>query len=481
MNKKGLPDNFLWGGAVAANQFEGAWNVDGKGISVADIITGGAVNTNRKITQGVLKNEFYPSHIASDFYHHYKEDISLLNEMGFKCFRMSIAWTRVFPNGDEELPNEKGLAFYDRVFDECKKYKIEPIVTLSHFEMPYHLVERYGGWRNRKVIDYFVKYAEVCLSRYKNKVKYWMTFNEINNQTDFREKLAMLLDSGLIVNEDDKVKEELMYQAAHYELVASAKVVVMGHKINPEFKMGCMVNMTPLYPSSSHPNDIFQAMKATQKRYWFVDVQSHGRYPSHMNAFFKDSKMNLDITKNDAKILKNGTCDYIGLSYYNSSTVAYKKSNPDFNFAGSELLVDNKYLKQSQWGWPIDPLGLRYSLNWLEDHYHKPLMIVENGMGAKDTVIDGKFIHDKYRIDYLRKHILAMIDAVIKDGVDVIGYTPWGCIDLVSVGTGQMSKRYGFVYVDSDDFGVGTQKRIKKDSFYWYQNVISTNGKELDE
>ncbi|PDH90172.1 aryl-phospho-beta-D-glucosidase [Oenococcus oeni] len=480
MNKLFLPKNFLWGGAVAANQLEGGWDQDNKGLSVADIMTAGANGKAREITDGIVKGKYYPNHEAIDFYHRYKEDIKLFAEMGFKCFRTSIAWTRIFPNGDEEQPNEAGLKFYDQLFDECHKYGIEPVITLSHFEMPYHLVKAYGGWRNRKLIDFFVRFAKTVFKRYKDKVSYWMTFNEIDNQTDYTNRFLMATNSGLILKNDQSDAESLMYQAAHYELVASALAVKLGHSINPNFQIGCMINMTPVYPASSKPADIFQAEKAMQRRYWFSDIHALGKYPENMEVFLKQNNFRPDITSEDRIVLKEGTVDYIGLSYYNSMTVQSKESNPGFHFIGPELTVDNPNVEKSDWGWPIDPLGLRYSLNWLADHYHKPLFIVENGLGAYDKVENSQQIHDPYRIAYLKAHIQAMIDAVQEDGVKVIGYTPWGCIDLVSAGTGQMSKRYGFIYVDKDDQGKGSLKRLKKGSFFWYQQVIQSNGSQLD-
>lgn len=475
-----LNDNFLWGGAVAANQVEGGWNLNGKGASIADVITGGSIDQPRKITKGILKDQYYPMHIASDFYHHYAEDIKLLGEMGFKCFRLSIAWTRIFPNGDDETPNKEGLKFYRKVFAECKKYNIKPIVTLSHFEMPYHLVTKYGGWRDRRVIDFFTRFAETCFLYFKDQVNYWMTFNEINNQTDYKNDLCMLSDSGILIdNLLDEEKEKAMYQAAHYELVASAKAVQIGHAINPDNKIGCMINMTPQYPATCNPKDIFQAQKAMQRRYWFANVQADGVYPRNIEVYLHNHNLRQDITREDKITLKNGTVDFIGLSYYNSNTVAHRDDNPTYKFYGSELNVKNEYLQNTQWGWPIDTMGFRYSLNWLEDHFHKPLFVVENGIGAKDKLEEDGSVHDPYRIEYLREHIKAMEDAIEDDGVDVIGYTPWGCIDLVSMGTGQMSKRYGFIYVDSDDKGAGSFKRFKKDSFYWYEQVIKSNGSKL--
>ena len=475
-----LANTFLWGGAVAANQLEGGWNEGGKGISVMDVMTGGSNQMMRRITEGVIEGEYYPNHEAIDFYHEYKGDIAMMAEMGFKCFRTSIAWTRIFPNGDELIPNEEGLKFYDDLFDELLKYGIEPVITLSHFEMPYHLAKEYGGWVNRKVIDCFVRYAVTVMERYKEKVKYWMTFNEINNQTDYNSELSMLADSGILIKGlSEKERENKMYQAAHYELVASAKAVQIGHGVDSNNKIGCMINMTPQYPFSCKPEDIFQAQKAMQRRYWFADVQVFGKYPNHIEAYLKQNNFRKDITEEDKLSLIDGQVDYIGLSYYNSNTIKAKSNNLNFKFVGSELNVENPYLKKSEWGWPIDALGFRYSLNWLEDHYHKPLFVVENGIGMHDSVTKNKAIHDNYRIEYLREHVLAMRDAVEKDGIDIMGYTPWGCIDLVSMGTGQMSKRYGFVYVDSNDKGEGSFNRLKKDSFYWYKDVIDSNGEKI--
>ncbi|EJN56272.1 6-phospho-beta-glucosidase [Loigolactobacillus coryniformis] len=473
MSKSGLAADFIWGGAVAAHQLEGGWQAGGKGLSIADVMTAGANKVPRKITDGVQAGENYPNHSAIDFYHHYKEDIKLFAEMGFNCFRTSIAWTRIFPNGDEAEPNEAGLKFYDDVFAECHKYGIEPVITLSHFEMPYHLVSEYGGWRDRRVIDFFVHFAEVCFKRYRNSVKYWMTFNEINNQMDYMNDFLVATDSGLVFrnNEDAATREALMYQASHYEVVASALAVKMGHQINPDFKIGSMINFTPLYPASAKPADILVAEKMMQRRYWWSDVQAWGRYPVGMEAYFKQHGLRPDITAEDRIVLQEGTVDYIGFSYYNSMTIAAD--------GASFKIVANPTLETSEWDWPIDPLGLRYALNWLQDRYHLPMMIVENGLGARDKVEADGSIHDPYRIDYLRAHIEQMIKAVNEDGVELWGYTPWGCIDLVSAGTGQMSKRYGFIYVDKDDEGNGTLARSRKDSFYWYQKVIQTNGADL--
>ena len=473
-----LRKDFLWGGAVAAHQLEGGWNKGGKGVSVADVMTVGANGVPREITNGVLQGKNYPNHEGIDFYTHYKEDIKLFAEMGFKCFRTSIAWTRIFPQGDESEPNELGLKFYDELFDECLKYGIEPVITLSHFEMPYHLVTEYGGWRNRKMIDFFVRFAEVCFTHYKDKVKYWMTFNEINNQANYNEDFAPFTNSGIAYQPGEN-REKIMYQAAHYELVASALAVKMGHEINPDFQIGCMIAMCPIYPLSCKPEDMMMSVSAMHKRYWFTDVHVRGYYPAYLEKYFQRKGFNLDITVEDKLLLLEGCVDYIGFSYYMSFTTESKSDNPQYDYDESKDLVRNPYVKASDWGWQIDPVGLRYAMNWFYDRYQLPLFIVENGFGAIDQLNSDGTIDDDYRIDYLKAHIKAMKTAVEEDGIDLLGYTPWGCIDLVSAGTGEIKKRYGFIYVDKDNEGQGTLKRSKKKSFDWYKQVIATNGEQL--
>lgn len=479
MKEKGLPDNFLWGGAVAAHQLEGAWKDGHKGISVADVMSAGAHNVPRTITKGVLDGINYPNHEAIDFYHHYKADIQLFAEMGFKCFRTSIAWTRIFPKGDETKPNEEGLKFYDDVFDTCIAHGITPVVTLSHFEMPYHLVETYGGWRNRKMIDFFVNFANVCFERFKHKVTYWMTFNEINNQANFNSDFSTFTNSGLLF-EDGEDRERLMYQAAHYEFVASALAIKQARIINPMFKIGCMIAMCPIYPYSCSPDDMMASVDAMHKRYYFTDVHMRGAYPSYMMHYFDRKNFNLDITADDLDCLTKGCCDYIGFSYYMSFAIKQPENRGCYAYQEDSDLVKNPYVTASDWGWQIDPIGLRYAMNWFHDRYVAPLFIVENGFGAYDTIDEHGEIKDDYRIDYLRAHIEEMKKAVIEDGIELIGYTPWGCIDLVSAGTGEMEKRYGFIYVDKDNKGNGTLKRSKKQSFYWYKQVIASNGENLD-
>lgn len=444
-------------------------------------MTAGANGKEREITDGVIPGKNYPNHDAIDFYHRYKGDIKMFADLGLKAFRTSIAWTRIFPNGDEKEPNEAGLQFYDDLFDELLKNGIEPVITLSHFEMPYHLVKEYGGWENRKVIGFFTHFAEVVFKRYKDKVKYWMTFNEINNQTDTSSAFSLFTNSGLLPKPNDNA-ERMMYQAAHYELVASALAVQIGHKINPKFQIGAMIAMVPIYPASPKPADVFKAERAMQARYWFADVQVKGEYPSWLEQYQKQAGYDLDITLEDRDVLKAGRVDYIGFSYYMSMAVAAKKDEPDsYHFDEQKDAVRNPTVPESDWGWQIDPEGLRYAMNWLKDRFNVPQFIVENGFGAIDKLTADGHVHDDYRVEYMREHIKQMELAVEVDGVDLMGYTPWGIIDLVSAGTGQMDKRYGVIYVDKNDKGEGTLERKKKDSYYWFKHVIATNGTDLGD
>lgn len=474
--KTRMRNDFLWGGAVAAHQVEGAWQTGGKGLSIADVMTAGSRSQARRITEGVLKDEYYPNHEGIRFYEHYKEDIRLFAEMGFKCFRTSIAWSRIFPNGDEEMPNEEGLRFYDMLFDELHKYGIEPVITLSHFEMPYGLVKKYGGWRSRKMIGHFTRFAQTVMERYQDKVKYWMTFNEINNQMILSNNIYAFTNSGILFEEgEDRLKT--VYQAAHYEFVASALAVRKGHEINPDFRIGCMVAATPVYAYSCNPEDVLLAQKEDRKNLFFTDVHVRGHYPAYVKKEWERLGYHLDMTEEDLEIIRNGCVDYIGFSYYLSSAVSaesnVKKLGNDLA-AGADT-VENPYLQMTPWGWSIDPKGLRYILNKYYDRYEVPLFIVENGFGYEDVLEDGQ-IHDRNRIEYLGDHIREMVKAVEEDGVDLLGYTVWGCIDPVSFTTGEMRKRYGFIYVDKKDDGSGTYERVRKDSFYWYQDVIEKSG-----
>ena len=477
-----LPKDFLWGGAFAAHQFEGGWSEGGKGPSVVDVLTAGAHGVPRQITETVEVDKFYPNQVASDFYHRYKEDIKLFAGMGLKCLRTSIAWTRIFPNGDELEPNEEGLKFYDDVFNELLKYGIEPVITLSHFELPLHLAREYGGFRNRKVVDFFERFAKVCFERYKDKVKYWMTFNEINNQMDTDNPLFLWTNSGVMLEEGEDTKA-VLYKVAHNELLASAKAVIAGKEINPDFKIGCMVSHVPIYPYSCNPDDIMAAEEAMHQRYFFADVHCRGHYPSYALKEFEREGYDIGMEEGDAEILAKGTVDYIGFSYYMSTTVKADVHNDNTGDIVNGALsngVENPYIESSDWGWAIDPVGLRYALNRFYDRYELPLFIVENGFGAVDQISEDGQIHDQYRIDYLRKHIEQMELAVNYDGVDLMGYTPWGIMDLVSFTTGEMKKRYGMIYVDRDDEGNGTMERSCKDSYYWYKQVIESQGENLE-
>ena len=442
----GLRKDFLWGGAVAANQLEGGWNKGGKGVSVIDVMTAGANGVPREITDGVIPGKNYPNHEAIDFYGHYKEDIKLFAEMGFKCFRTSIAWTRIFPNGDDEQPNEEGLQFYDDMFDELLKYGIEPVITLSHFEMPYHLAKEYGGWVNRKVIGFFVKFAEVVMKRYKDKVKYWMTFNEINNQSNVDADIFGWTCSGVRFSEYEN-KKEAMYQAVHHELVASAMVVKMGHEINPDMKIGCMCSFVPFYPYSCNPADIMTATECMHERFHFMDTHVRGHYPAYSLKEWEREGYQIKMEPEDEAILAEGKVDYIGFSYYMTNAVKadVKNDTTQATDGSSSNSVPNPYVKASEWGWQIDPVGLRYALVTMYERYEIPLFIVENGFGDIDVLKEDGTCEDDARIAYLKAHIEEMKKAVEIDGVDLLGYTPWGCIDLVSFTTGEMKKRYGFI------------------------------------
>lgn len=475
-----FPEDFLWGGAVAANQCEGAWNVDGKGISVQDVMTGGSYKKSRRVQPDLEEEYFYPSHEAIDFYHHYEEDIKLMAEMGFKVFRTSINWTRIFPTGEEEEPNEEGLRFYDKVFECCKKHKIEPLVTICHYEMPYALIEKYNGWVERPVIDAYMRFYKVIFERYQDKVKYWLTFNEINAGTLSAGITTTICNirgyKGSVSEIKDNVEER--YQALHHQFIASARCAKYAHEHYPEFKIGCMIGFLPDYPYTPDPQDMLLAQQHMQMTDWFCsDVQIRGSYPGYAKRYFKEHGIQIKMQDNDEEELKNGTVDFYTFSYYMSFCVS-KKENANKIAGNLTGGLKNPYLKASDWGWQIDPQGLRWSLNEIYDRYQLPMMVVENGLGAYDKKEADGSIHDEYRIEYLRQHIQQMGEA-IEDGVELIGYTPWGFIDLVSLSTGEMEKRYGMIYVNKFDDGSGDLQRIKKDSFYWYQKVIASNGEQL--
>ncbi len=490
-----FPKDFLWGGATAANQYEGAYSEKGKGLNTADVIMGGSHTVPRMITwknektgetgktgmgfgskmefpvgavPAVLDDVYYPSHEATDFYHHYKEDIAFMGEMGFKTFRLSMNWARIFPNGDDTAPNEDGLAFYEAVFDECKKYGIEPLVTLSHYETPLHLSIAYGGWVNRKLIGFFENYAKTVFARYKGKVKYYLTFNEIN-MMDMCPFMA-----GGIMEDTPQAKA----QGAHNQFVASALAVKAAHEISPEIQVGQMLAYQPTYTYTCDPADQVYVMEAEHKTLFYSDVQTGGKYPAYRLKQYERDGIKLETEPGDWELLEKYPADFLSFSCYGSST---QTTHSDIDGAGGNFVmgVKNPYLQTNAWGWATDPACLRLALNTLYDRYHKPLWIVENGIGWDDQKEADGSVHDSYRIEYLRQNIRSMDEAVSLDGVDLMGYTMWGCIDLVSAGTGEMKKRYGFVYVDRDDVGNGTFARSRKDSFYWYQKVIKTQGADL--
>ena len=471
-----LRKDFLWGGATAANQFEGAYDEDGRGLSNADMLPYGddrieVIKGNRILDLNDDKHIF-PARKAVDFYHHYKEDIALLAEMGFRCFRMSISWSRIYPNGDEERPNEKGIEFYHNVFDECHKYNIEPLVTLDHYDIPMHLVDAYGGWKNRKIVDFFEQYAKTLFNEFRNDVKYWLSFNEINVMLS-----ACFMASGLQFKEgEDRYKS--IHDSIHHVIVAGAIATKLCHEIIPGAKMGCMLNAGIYYPLTCDPNDVLKAQKDNRKNYMFTDLQVRGSYPSYLLKEYEEKGYQIPFEEGDEELIANNTADFIGFSYYTSRVSTVQKLEKlDSNLLES---AKNPYLKMEPWGRFLDPIGLRITMNDIYDRYQKPLFIVENGLGTLDKPNENGEIYDDYRVDYLRDHIIEMKKAVDEDGVDLLGYTCWGPIDLVSVATGQMKKRYGFIYVDLDDEGHGTLKRSKKKSFDWYKKVIASNGEDLD-
>lgn len=487
--KSYFPKDFLWGGATAANQVEGGSDEGGKGLSLSDVYTFDPekpkeqwtdqwhMMTHQQVKEAQDKNsdKYYPKRKGTGFYYHYKEDIKMFAEMGFKTYRMSLAWTRIFPNGDEVAPNEEGLKFYDNVIEELLKYDIEPIISLSHYEMPLHLAVEYGGWVNRKVIDFYLNFATTVFDRYQGKVKYWITFNEINAV-----KHHPYTSLG-VIEEGHPHIEQAKFQGAHHQFVASALATKACHELMPDARVGCMISYQLLVPYSSHPNDIQETTEKQRESLFFTDVQARGYYPAYAKRMWEEKDVDVKMERGDEEILRQYPVDFVSFSYYMSSAIS---ADPEtLEEAEGNLItggIVNPYLEKSEWGWQIDPKGLRSALNQLYDRYQKPLLIAENGLGAVDEIEEDGSIQDDYRIDYLEKH-LQQVNEAFRDGVDVFGYTAWGCIDIISASTSQMSKRYGFIYVDQDDLGNGTQKRLKKKSFNWYKDVIASNGKALLE
>lgn len=488
-----FPKNFLWGGATAADQYEGAYNKDGKTLSSADILplagNGRKWALSHPLAAAKKDYGFYPSRTSIDGYTHWKEDLELFAEMGFTVYRMSVSWPRIFPKANMDKPNELGLKYYDNVIRTARKLGMEIILTIDHFDTPFWATEKYNGWVNRKMIKEYLKLARTLFYRYKKEVKYWITFNEINALLNYP-----FFAGGIDISKCDNPLEA-RYQAAHNQLVASAEAVTMGHKINPNFQIGSMIAGVVNYPNTPNPEDALSAQQTTKKSYFFPDVQARGYYPRYAQKFFDKKNLKINFEKGDKAKLLNGKVDFVSFSYYSSSDVSTdpkiktKKNAGNFSITSSkndggtvtwdaDNTVINPYLKTSSWGWAIDPIGLRYLLNDIYDRYQKPIMIVENGIGEYDVLNKDNHIHDKYRISYMKDHIKQMALA-LDDGVDLRGYTMWGPIDIIANSTGEMSKRYGFIYVDRDDNGNGTNKRIKKDSFNWYKKVIASNGEEI--
>ena len=474
----GFRKDFLWGGATAANQCEGGYNEGGRGLANVDVVPIGpdreAIILGQKKHLDFEDAYFYPAKEAIDMYHRFKEDIALFAEMGLKTYRFSIAWTRIFPKGDELEPNEAGLEFYDALIDELIRYGIEPLVTITHFDMPMHLIKEYGGWRSREVVGFYERLCSVLFNRYKGKVKYWLTFNEINMILH-----APFMGAGLVFEEGEN-QEQAMYVAAHHELMASALATKIAHEVDSENMVGCMVAAGQYYPNTPNPADVRQAQLDNQQNYFFIDVQSRGEYPAYALKQLERKGIEIPFEDGDKEILKAHTVDFISFSYYSSRVSSADPKVNEKTEGNIFASVKNPYLEASEWGWQIDPLGFRITMNELYDRYQKPLFVVENGLGAIDTPNAEGQVIDDYRIDYLKQHVETMKDAVALDGVELLGYTTWGVIDLVSAGTGEMKKRYGFIYVDRDNEGNGTLARSKKKSFDWYKQVIESNGENLD-
>lgn len=473
-----LQENFLWGGSIAAHQCEGAWNIDGKGLGLMDVATSGDVDHDRIIHDEKQSGFTYPSETGIDFYHRYKEDIRLFSEMGFQTLRISIDWARIYPNGDDETPNEKGIQFYQKVVDTLLEYHIEPIITLYHFEMPLAIVKKYGSWTNKKTIELYLTYCKTMMEALKGKVKYWVTFNEMNH-IDSQMKLSDFFSYFITGLQYSRLEDPAQTLAicAYNMTVASVKAVKLGHDIDENNQMGCVFGLTPYYPYSCHPKDVMKSFTDMNRDLYQIDAMCYGKFPAYKMKEYERLGIALDISEEDKKAFQQGKLDFLGINYYASEvSIAEVKEGMEQAFFGG---VKNPYLQDSEWGWAIDPVGLRYILNYVDRKYQLPIMITENGFGAIDEVGEDGKVHDTYRIDYLQEHLSELKKAVLEDGVNCVGYLMWGPIDLVSATTGEMKKRYGFIYVDKQNDGSGTYDRMPKDSFYWYKELIASNGEDL--
>lgn len=469
-------EHFLWGGSIAAHQCEGAFAEDGKGLAIMDLVTNGSYERPREICSTIETGKYYPSHTAIDFYHRYQEDIALFSEMGFRALRLSVDWSRIYPMGDEAEPNQAGIDHYMAVVDELLKHHIEPILTLCHFEMPYHLVQQYGSWTNRKMIQFYLHYCETLFRAFKGKVHYWSTFNELNHIDPATEAsdIFTYMIAGVKYSEMEHPAQTLA-QIGYYMTAASVKAVRLGHDIDPDNKIGCVFGLQPVYAYNCKPENALGAFHEMYRDFYQLDGMCRGRFPAYKLKEYEKMGIVLDGVEQDQEDFEKGTLDFIGVNYYSSSVGHCEEMEGDETLFGG---VQNPYLEQSKWGWAIDPKGLRYLLNAVYRMYDKPLIVTENGLGAVDILEENGAVHDDYRIEYLAKHLSQLKLAVEEDGVDCFGYLMWGPIDLVSATTGEMKKRYGFIYVDKNDDQTGTMQRYKKDSFYWYQKMIAseTNG-----
>lgn len=479
-----FPEDFLWGGATSAAQFEGGYQEGGRGLSHLDYVKflgkdSAEGSKTHWLTPEVYQYNkdhedefFFPFRKGSDFYHHYKEDIALLAEMGFKCFRLSVSWSRLFPTGMEDTPLEAGVQFYHDVFQECLKYQIEPLVTMLHYEVPAYITENLNGWESRKTIDHFVRYTKFLIDEYKDEVKYWITFNEINMIMN-----CSYLGGGLFTEKSELDEDSCVFTSLHHMLIASARTVKYFHEHHKNGMIGLMIARLQNYAYTCSPKDVLAAQAQNRFNYFPLDIAVKGRYPKFILNYFEERNIRIDLSEEDRKILSEGTIDFTAISYYHTGVIsADEDKKEDIGLLIRKL--SNPHIGKTAWGWGIDPDGLRITLNEMNDRYGLPVFIVENGMGAYEELDENHEIHDDYRIAYLKAHIEAIRDAIL-DGAEVLGYTPWGCIDLCSCSYASMSKRYGFIYVDADDLGRGSYARYRKDSFYWYQKVIRTNGEDL--
>ncbi len=485
---KRFPDDFMWGGAIAASQADGAWNEGGKGLDSQDLRYFNKQwsrqerdeNRNINMTSEHFKEALkatdithYPFRWGIDFYHRYKEDLAMLAEMGLKVFRTSICWARIYPNGDDPEPNEEGLRFYEDLFQECRRHGMKVFATILHYDIPVSLITKYGGWKNRKLIDFYVRYAETLFKRLGSLVDYWLPFNEINCAR------FNPYNGCCLIQDQEEDYMSAIFQCTHHQFLANALAIKCAKELLPDVKIGGMIARFTTYPATCRPEDVMQkVLDENYKNYFYTDVMARGKYPSYTQRMFEELNVHIHKEPGDDEILANNRVDFLAFSYYMSMVAS---TDPNYEKTGGNLVSGNRnpYLKKSAWGWQIDPIGLRISLNDMYDRYQLPIFIAENGIGAYDILSEDGHIHDDYRIDYLKTHIKQMKEA-INDGVELMGYTMWGIIDIVSCGTIEMSKRYGVIYVDRDEEGKGSNRRYRKDSFFWYKKCIASNGEDID-